>query len=35
MMDRGLSPFWTVAILTVFQAAVVGSGVFLFIARLS
>jgi UDP-GlcNAc:undecaprenyl-phosphate GlcNAc-1-phosphate transferase len=35
LMDRGISPFWTVIILTVFQSIVVGSGVFLFIARLS
>ena len=35
LMDKGLSPFWTVILLAFFQAAVVGLGIFLFRARLA
>jgi len=35
LMDKGLSPFWTVILLAFFQAAVVGLGIFLFRARLT
>ena len=35
LLDRGISPFWTVLLLAAIQCIIVGSGVFLFSARLS
>jgi len=35
LLDRGITPFWTVLILAFIQCLIVGSGIFLFTARLS